>query len=73
MEYFLQELETLEPRLRELEHILEIEKGVMQLRDVIAAGKPDTKFSKEDVEKMRGIVGKLVRISAGDASATAAN
>lgn len=65
VEYFLQELSTLEPRLRELNHILEIEKGVVRLREIIAAGEPDTKFSKSEVEQMRAIVSELVRMSAG--------
>jgi len=68
VDYFLQELETLAPRLRELEHILDIEKGVLKLRGIIAAGEPETRFSKSQIQEMRAIVSELVRISVSAAA-----
>ncbi len=63
VEYFLQELSTLEPRIRDLEHILDIEKGVTELHDIIASGDSEKTFTKSELETMRSKVSELVRIS----------
>ena len=73
VEYFLQELSTLEPRLRQLEHILDIEEGVTELRDIIASGEPEKKFTKTELENMRSEVTELVHISANTLATTASN
>lgn len=73
VDYFLQELSTLKPSSRELEHILNIETGVKELRAIIAAEDPEKKFTKDELEKMRATVGKLVNISSNAPQATASN
>lgn len=63
IDYFLQELSTLEPRLQELEHIQEISKGVEELRAIIGDGPDDKSFTKEEVENMHRTAAKLVKLS----------
>ncbi len=70
-EYFLAELGTLEPRIRELDHIQELSIGVAELRDLIAISTGD--FTQEQVEAMHSTVARLVQLSEGrDVAKTAA-
>lgn len=64
VDYYLQSLDTLEPRLRELEHIEKLSIGIAELRDMLDV--PEGKsFSEEELNAMRVKVGTLVTIAEG--------
>ncbi|MGI9240188.1 MAG: hypothetical protein ACR2RV_05275, partial [Verrucomicrobiales bacterium] len=61
VEYFYDSLQGLEPDLREKQHILELTKGIGELREMLDLP-PDTKIDEERTEELLAKAQQLIRL-----------